>query len=161
MPVDDETIRAAAWAIMLDEGCGFTNPSSERVFCDDESLPSVLRRGCCKCQDTARIVAPIIEAALRGQQWRGIESAPRDGTEILAYSEHGCTGTMLVRHIALADFLTDPEGDEYFRQGGSEEAYYDADWHVADFIQGSRLPPDCYPTRWMPLPTPPETDNAD
>ena len=158
MPIDDETIERAAEAmasaVIRDDEGEFPRLFDLLDFSGENKAWTVAR-------GLARAVAPIIEAALRGQQWQGIESAPKDGTEILAYSEHGCTGTMLVRHIALADFLTDPEGDEYFRQGGSEEAYYDADWHVADFIQGSRLPPDCYPTRWMPLPTPPETDNAD
>lgn len=103
-----------------------------------------------------------IKAALAMQEaWQPIETAPQDGSEILAYSEHGCTGTMLVRHIALGDFLTDAEAEEYTRQGGSEDDYWKAEWFAADFIQGERLSPDCHPTHWMPVPVPPAIRNLE
>lgn len=86
-------------------------------------------------------------------EWQPIETAPRDGSEILAYSEHGGTGTMLVRHIAPCDFLTQPELDEMAPICG--DTLEEADWFFADFLQGDRLAPDCYPTHWMPLPHPP------
>lgn len=86
--------------------------------------------------------------------WQPIESAPRDGTEILAYSEPGCTGTMLVRYIAPCDFLTEAEADQWASEGATD--LEEADWFAADFIQGARLSPDCHPTHWMPRPAPPQ-----
>ncbi|MBK8467852.1 MAG: hypothetical protein IPL32_18730 [Chloracidobacterium sp.] len=88
--------------------------------------------------------------------WQPIETAPRDGTEILAYSEIGNTGCMLVRWIALQDFITTQEAEEFSNIGMSESALEVPDWFFADFCHGDRLSPDCYPTHWMPIPAIPE-----
>ena len=92
--------------------------------------------------------------------WQPIETAPRDGTEFLAYREPGCTGVMLVRWIALVEFLTEQEIYDLIQQGVDDEMLEEPDWFVADFLQGSRLSPDCYPTRWVPLPEPPKTESG-
>lgn len=85
-------------------------------------------------------------------EWKPIDDEAKKAGEILAYSETGRTGVMLVRHIAMIDFLTDAEIDAYVRDGASEEMLEESDWFHADFICGGRLSPDCYPTHWMPLP---------
>lgn len=87
--------------------------------------------------------------------WQPIETAPKDGTEILAVSESSCTGVMLVRWIALQDFITTSEAEDFADQGMSESSLEEPDWFFADFVCGGRLSPDCYPTHWMPLPDPP------
>jgi hypothetical protein len=46
-------------------------------------------------------------------EWQDIKTAPRDGTEILAYSATGHTDVMLVRYIAMIDFLTEAEIEKY------------------------------------------------
>lgn len=84
--------------------------------------------------------------------WQPIETAPRDGTVVLAYSETGCTGVMLVRWIALQDFITTAEAEQFADQGMSETSLESPDWFFADFIHGDRLTHDCYPTHWMPVP---------
>ena len=89
--------------------------------------------------------------------WQPIETAPRDGTAILAYSEPGCTGVMMVRWIALQEFVSEMDAADYASAGMSERYLEEPDWFVADFCQGDRLSEDCYPTHWMPLPTVPET----
>jgi hypothetical protein len=110
----------------------------------------------CKKYATAALTAaePFL-AQVREEAWQPIESAPKDGREILAYSEHGCTGTMLVRHLAPNDFLTDAEAEHWISEGMDEEDLGREDWFCADFLQGCRLSPDCYPTHWRPLPEPP------
>ena len=82
--------------------------------------------------------------------WKPIESAPRDGTEVLAWRED--CGVMLARYCAPIDFM--PE-DECERIGDSAEQQ---DWFYADFRHGGRMQGDEVPTHWMPLPTYPAED---
>ena len=90
--------------------------------------------------------------ALRAaQQWRGIESAPRDGTEILGYREDG--GIMLIRWTYPAEFLTETECTALNIDPLSAEH---ESWFFADFTAGDRIEGDCIPTHWMPLPPEPQ-----
>jgi len=72
--------------------------------------------------------------------WRPIETAPRDGTDILIYSPEmeGCA-------IALASALEDDEEDESKKDHDLYDTWYDT-W-------GDGTPMDVVPTHWMPLPT--------
>ncbi len=81
--------------------------------------------------------------------WQPIETAPKDGTEILGYRADA--GVMLIRWTSIGEFLTESELAEY-----DEEATYKEDWFFADFIHGDRLESDCLPTHWQPLPEPPQ-----
>lgn len=73
--------------------------------------------------------------------WQPIETAPRDGTGILVWTERGC-------------FSVEWNGPSLPRFEQNESAYSDG-WYVDN---GSR---DLYdlrgpsPTHWMPLPEPP------
>jgi hypothetical protein len=77
--------------------------------------------------DLLRCAATILE---RGPQWESIETAPRDGASILLY-DHGVTI-------------------------GRFEAYsaYEGAW-VVNLVSNTSLI-RIRPTRWMPLPAPPE-----
>lgn len=82
--------------------------------------------------------------------WQPIETAPKDGTEILVYApEIGVP--LLARFAAPCDFMTEQEGRRY---DILDEDWDEADWFAADFIQGCRLTGGA-PTHWMPLPDPP------
>lgn len=80
--------------------------------------------------------------------WQPIETAPKDGTEVLVYRDD--QGVMLARYTSAAEFLTDTELADW-----TEEQAYQEDWFGADFICGYRMDGDLVPTHWMPLPTPP------
>lgn len=99
-------------------------------------------------------------AALEAQ-WQPIESAPKDGTEIIGFSPE-VGKPLLIRWIAPQDFMTTDECERYM--DGVEEADADdaeawlenPDWACADFRSGDFLADDCQPTHWQPLPAPPE-----
>lgn len=77
--------------------------------------------------------------------WQPVETAPRDGTEILLYVPGG---RFHPEYVRSALWLSD------------DSSSLGEWWHVNDnkfyhFLRG----PD--PTHWMPLPTPPNESNAD
>lgn len=82
------------------------------------------------------------------QPWRGIESAPKDGTEIDVW-----VGGEFPRRFANVSWR-EPNDSEWWVHGGDTIETPDATWH------------DCFgpfgkedqPTHWQPLPTPPETE---
>lgn len=86
-------------------------------------------------------------------EWKPIETAPRDGTEVLLWRADA--GVFLGRWTCPNDFLTDAEIE---RLDLSEECAEDPGWFFADFVSGDRCDGDLAPTLWMPLPPPPETD---
>lgn len=81
-------------------------------------------------------------------EWQPIETAPRDGTEILGWRSD--CGVLLVRWVCPEDFCTDREIEEMGADSAEQE-----DWFCADFICGDRMEGDEAPTHWMPLPAPP------
>lgn len=80
--------------------------------------------------------------------WQPIASAPKDGTEILAWRAD--CGIVLVRWTCMDDFCTESEIEKV-----SEEDAMQRDWFFADFVSGGRLEGEEVPTHWMPLPPPP------
>jgi len=82
------------------------------------------------------------------QPWRGMESAPRDGTAIDIW-----VGGEFPRRMTDVSWR-EPNGSEWWVHGGDTIETPDATWH------------DCFgpfgkedqPTHWQPLPTPPETE---
>ena len=87
--------------------------------------------------------------------WQPIETAPKDGTEILAWRVD--YGVLVVRWTSAAAFMTTSEIEAECRDGAD---WVDIeDWFCADFIAGCRLEGSEAPTHWMPLPPPPDADN--
>jgi len=80
--------------------------------------------------------------------WQPIETAPRDGTEILGW-RRDC-GVLVVKYTSAAAFLPDNEIEQL-----TEEEADAMDWFCADFWQGERLEGIELPTHWMPLPDEP------
>lgn len=81
-------------------------------------------------------------------EWKPIETAPKDGTELLLWRAD--SGVILARWIAPCDFLTDEEIEKNHADDSEEP-----DWFHADYVQGGRIT-DGAPTHWMPLPEPPQ-----
>ena len=78
--------------------------------------------------------------------WQPIETAPRNGTEILLWRSD--TEVFLGRWIAPCDFLSESEYD-------SEIGWEEPDWFFADFVHGGRVT-EGEPTHWHPKPAPPD-----
>lgn len=87
-------------------------------------------------------------------KWNLIESAPKDGTEIIGFRKD--CGALLIRWVSPADFLTDQELEKF-----PQETIFEPDWFYADFVSGGRMSNDGNPTHWMPLPAPPATDEKE
>lgn len=98
------------------------------------------------CRGDAIIAA--INAIPAVDEWQPIETAPKDGTEILVWRSDA--GVLLARWTSCAEFLTDAELDKM-----SDDSAHQEDWFCADFVAGCRMQEDCDPTHWRPLPKPP------
>lgn len=84
-------------------------------------------------------------------EWKTIDSAPKDGTEVLAWRVD--CGPFIARYTSCDAFMTDNEIES---SGIDEESLFSKDWFYADFIQGGRADGSETPTHWMPLPADPE-----
>ena len=94
------------------------------------------------------IALAAINAIPAVDEWQPIETAPKDGTEILVWRSDA--GVLLARWTSCAEFLTDAELDKM-----SDDSAHQEDWFCADFVAGCRMQEDCDPTYWRPLPKPP------
>jgi hypothetical protein len=81
--------------------------------------------------------------------WQPIETAPKDGTEVLVW----CPSAALV---PLAMHFS---SEEYFAREYGDPDYMEAGWYLSySYPDGL---PECTwePTHWMPLPEPPKVSN--
>lgn len=82
-------------------------------------------------------------------EWQPIETAPKDGTEILGWRKD--CGPMLIRWTYPREFLTERELDDMDDDSSDAQG-----WFCADFIAGFRLDEYMTPTHWISLPEPPK-----
>ena len=77
-----------------------------------------------------------------------IETAPKDGTEILAWRED--CGWFIARWTCAVEFLTESEQEKL-----DEDSLFAHAWFGADFVAGFRAEGSEAPTHWMALPPDP------
>lgn len=83
--------------------------------------------------------------------WQPIETAPKDGVDILGWRED--CGILIIRWTAPAYFCTDEE-----MIGLDEESATAEGWFCAGFVAGERLEGVEIPSFWRPLPEPPKEE---
>jgi len=84
-------------------------------------------------------------------EWKTIDSAPKDGTEILGWRKD--CGIIIIRWTSCSEFMSEQEIE---RGELDEDSLFQEDWFCSDFIQGSRLEGSELPTHWMPFPEEPD-----
>lgn len=92
--------------------------------------------------------ADEIERLRAASKWQPISTAPKDGTEFIAYRDDA--GPFLLRWSCASEMMTESEIEQSMM---TEEQVHEPDWFFADFATGGRLN-DGF-THWMPLPSPP------
>jgi hypothetical protein len=83
--------------------------------------------------------------ALVAGAWRPIESAPRDGTEVLVWC----------RDEALIPLVMAYSSREYFEKEYGDPDYMEAGWYTSYSYPEGFAEVTHNPTHWQPLPTPP------
>lgn len=89
---------------------------------------------------THRLIVDLQSALLASEtqhQWQPIETAPKDGTDVLLW----CAGAMEPSYALIASWVD--------FKGEAPDGWCDA--------STGRYNDGCPPTHWMPLPSPPET----
>lgn len=81
-------------------------------------------------------------------RWQPIDTAPKDGTEILVW-RHDC-GNLLARWACAEEFLTESEIEA---GAWNDDDLFEQDWFYADFVSGGSLDGPEAPTHWQPLPS--------
>lgn len=75
------------------------------------------------------------------QKWQPAETAPKDGSEFLAWCPHGEGSVEIGHYYRLSHTVYEPAGEGLFR---AREEEYASGWNCNYF------------THWMPLPEPPK-----
>ena len=93
-------------------------------------------------------------AAAVSEPWQPIDSAPKDGTELIGWRDD--CGPLLIRWTSFSELMTDLEIEQ---SGIDEETLFAEDWFYADIVRSGRLEGSEIPTHWMPLPPAPSGVN--
>ena len=87
-----------------------------------------------------------LTARVLSSEWKTMESAPKDGTEIIAYRPD--QGVFTCRWSTMEELVDhDINGDPIEEYNENQEDWWHDRWGWLEL--------DCAPTHWMPLPTPP------
>jgi hypothetical protein len=90
-------------------------------------------------------------------EWQPIESAPKDGTDILVYYE---CATVPIVHIAFYRGKDEWESSGKYCGGWNSLEEWEGWWsYTTNSISQDKLIGFSEPTHWMPLSKPPEADS--
>jgi len=120
------------------------------------------------CDNLASALCAALTDAM--SEWQPIETAPKDGRNVLVYYDHA-TDPYDAGDGKLTDYAAHAEGGDFLDGKGCCIAAWKPGWHetVDEYGAGYWMPPwwfaffnDDYdfvvnPTHWMPLPEPPVT----
>ena len=122
-------------------------------LCDPKELR--VTEGMTEQEFQARILADqtLAKADYQVSEWRPIETAPKDGTEVLVYVE---VATVPVAHIAFYRSAEQWETEGQYCGGWDSVEEWEGWWsYVRHSVTQEKLDDITTPTHWMPLPSPP------
>lgn len=160
MPQDArQALNSAAAMLVMNRSIMDTGLTTIRIQSQlIEAIGNEIRAAGCEFDP---VTGAVVNPAALTPQWADISTAPRDGTAIIGFSPGiGCP--ILIRWVAPQDFMTTSECERHM-DGCAENEIEEAEkwletpaWWCADFTAGDMLADDCQPTKWLPLPAPPE-----
>ena len=90
--------------------------------------------------------------------WQPIETAPLTGREMLVYYKNSCGNGRIIKAFYAGKYAMESEED-YAEYCEERDAYFAPEgWYesIDNWDEFSSIKTDVDPTRWMPLPEPPE-----
>ena len=78
-------------------------------------------------------------------KWMPIESAPKDGTEVLVWDQRCALGPLAMHYTSR----------EYLQREYGDPDYMEAGWYLSYSYPDGFAEVPMEPTHWMPLPLPP------
>ena len=107
--------------------------------------------------ENARLRQALSEREKTMREWRPIETAPKDGTPILVWTQHPMDRTYAspqrAEYYTIASWCD--VADEWRSIESIEEMWGVGSELTGPMFESERL--ECIPTHWMPLPAPPDT----
>lgn len=148
---------------LCEKGCG---ESFLGVRCGTTASDGPSRLFCTTCDQAFYAALPALLSERERYQWQPIETAPKDGTEILGLCVHDTQteccpeGGQCVYHYHADAVGHCQDGPHVIEFGGGDSDYdeFRGVWYHTPpswFVTGTDMEMAANPTHWMPLPATP------